>query len=98
MLPRQSNNKKNNNCLNNSSASRRKRIVAIASFFTDVSVHCMNGQFLALIHSDLPTTFNGLVLMVEDSRAASAAFLLDLPDISVSNYVNLIAHSDTDYN
>ena len=43
------------------------RVVPIASFVSDMSIHCMNGQFLALIHRDLPSAFNGLVLMVEDT-------------------------------
>ena len=57
----------------------------------------MNSQFLALIHGYLPTTFNGLVLMVEDTRTASAVVLFDLPDISVPHYVYLFTHSNEIY-
>lgn len=60
-----------------------------------MSVHCMNGQFLALIHGYLPTTLNGLILMIEYTRTASAVILFDLPDITVSDYVYLITHSFT---
>lgn len=77
-------------------SSRRERVVTVTSFVADVSVHGMNGQFLALVHGNLPTTFYSLVLMVEDTRTASAALLLDFPDISVLDYVNLISHSFTD--
>ena len=77
-------------------SSRRERVVTITSFVTDMSVHCVNCQFLALVHGNLPTTFYSLVLMVEDTGTASAALLFDLPDISVLDYVNLITHSFTE--